>query len=167
MSRNTKNPSGRPSKYSQELALHICEEMASGKSLRQLCRQEGMPALATIFVWLHQHPDFANNYMRAREILIEHWAEEILDIADDGTNDWVQTNDPDNPGYRANGEHINRARLRIDSRKWLLAKLAPRKYGDRQQVEHSGGVVLQSKEQADALLQSLGLDPNVIWKALN
>lgn len=69
-------------------------------------------------------------------MLLEHWAEEIIEIADDGSNDWMERNDKDNPGFVANGEHIQRSRLRSDNRKWLLSKLAARKYGDK--LEHTG-----------------------------
>lgn len=88
--------------------------------------------------WAREIPEFTQQYAKAREALLEHWAEEIVEIADDGSNDWVQSHDEDNPGYRVNGEHINRSRLRVDTRKWLLSKLAAKKYGDRVAAELSG-----------------------------
>ena len=57
----------------------------------------------------------------------EHWAEEIIEIADDSKNDFVEKE-----GHTAlNSENINRSRLRVDTRKWLMARLAPKKYGDK------------------------------------
>lgn len=88
--------------------------------------------------WAVEIKEFTELYTKARESLLEHWAEEITEIADDGSNDWMSSVDPDNPGYRLNGEHINRSRLRVDTRKWLLSKLAARKYGDRVAAEVSG-----------------------------
>jgi hypothetical protein len=61
-------------------------------------------------------------------------AEDILDIADNGRNDWMERNGEDAAGWLLNGESIQRAKLRVDSRKWLLSKLAPKKYGDRQVI---------------------------------
>lgn len=88
--------------------------------------------------WARDIPEFAEQYAKAREALLEHHAEELLEIADDGSNDWMVRNDPDNPGFIANGEHIQRSRLRVDTRKWLLSKLAARKYGDKITAELTG-----------------------------
>lgn len=131
-------PGGRPSLYSLELATTICERISSGESLRQVCRDESMPCTATVMKWALEIPEFSEQYAKARSMLMEHWAEDILDISDDGSNDWMKNNDPENFGYRTNGEHINRSRLRVDTRKWLLSKLAAKKYGDRISAELSG-----------------------------
>lgn len=129
---------GRPSLYTPELAATVCARISAGESLRSVCRDESMPCTTTVMKWAREIPEFAQHYAKAREDLLEHWAEEITEIADDGSNDWMIVNDPDNPGYRANGEHINRSRLRVDTRKWLLSKLAARKYGDKVTTEVSG-----------------------------
>ncbi len=89
-------------------------------------------------MWAREIPEFLAQYVTAREMLLEHWAEDITEISDDGTNDWMSVNDPDNPGYRVNGEHISRSKLRVDTRKWLLSKLAAKKYGDRVTTELTG-----------------------------
>jgi hypothetical protein len=129
---------GRPSLYSIELAATVCDRISGGESLRKVCRDESMPCTATVMKWAREIPEFTELYAKAREMLLEHWSEEITEIADDGSNDWVASVDPENPGYRLNGEHINRSRLRVDTRKWLLSKLAARKYGDRIATELSG-----------------------------
>lgn len=129
---------GRPSLYSEPLASVICSRISAGESLRQVCRDESMPCTSTVMKWALEIPDFSEQYAKARSMLLEHWAEDIVDISDDGTNDWVATNDPENPGYRLNGEHVNRSRLRVDTRKWLLSKLAAKKYGDRISAEVTG-----------------------------
>lgn len=74
---------------------------------------------------------FFTHYARARDMGLDAMADELLDIADEGTNDWMSRNDPDNPGYSLNGEHSSRSRLRVDTRKWYLSKLAPKRYGDK------------------------------------
>lgn len=124
---------GRPSTYSQDIADTICSQLAEGMSLREVCRQDGMPDKATVMRWLHNQPDFRDQYTRAKDIGIEAIAEDILDIADDGENDWMERKNPDgeNIGWAFNGEAARRSQIRIDARKWLLSKLAPKKYGDK------------------------------------
>jgi hypothetical protein len=135
------NPVGRPSDYGPELAVHICAEIAAGKSMREICRGNGVPDMATVFRWLARHAEFREQYVRAREVQADYMAEEILEIADDAQNDWMQRQgDGDKPqGWIVNGEAINRSRLRVDARKWLMAKLQPKKYGDRITQELTGG----------------------------
>lgn len=122
---------GRPSDYRPELVAVICARLADGESLRSICRSDDMPDKATVFRWLMQFPDFCDQYTRAKEESAEAHADDMLDIADNSSNDWMETNDPDNPGYRLNGEHVQRARLRIETRKWLASKLKAKKYGDK------------------------------------
>lgn len=124
------------SKYSPALALKICERLAEGESLRSICRDEGMPSAPTVRGWVVDDVHgFAEQYAHAREIGLDNVAEEILEIADNGANDWMEKNDPENPGYAHNGEHSQRSRLRVDARKWYLSKIAPKKYGDKTSVE--------------------------------
>lgn len=127
----------RPSEYSTEKADYICGQLADGKSLRTICRQEDMPSMPTVFKWLRERPEFLAQYARAREDQADAFAEEISEIADDGTNDWMETHGKDgSTGWVLNGEHIQRSRLRVDARKWIASKLKPKKYGDK--VELSG-----------------------------
>lgn len=132
---NSKHAGGRPSIYTQDLASRICAEMAKGASLRSICTAEGMPSVATVMNWLAQKPEFLAYYARAREERAEWHFEDTLEIADDGRNDWMDSNDPENPGYRANHEHIARSKLRIDTRKWFLSRMFPKKYGEKFEVE--------------------------------
>lgn len=142
---------GRPGLYTPELGTIICERMANGESLRKICRDDSMPCMRTVLMWAREIPEFLAQYVTARELLLEHWAEDITEISDDGTNDWMSVNDPDNPGYRVNGEHVSRSKLRVDSRKWLLSKLAAKKYGDRVSAELSGpdGGPIQTKDMTE------------------
>jgi hypothetical protein len=107
----------------------ICTEIASGRSLRAICRQDdGMPHERTVFRWLSAHETFSQQYTRAMEARTMALAEELLEIADDGTNDTRVTEDG---AEIVNHDHIQRSKLRVDTRKWLMGKLAPKKYGDR------------------------------------
>lgn len=123
----------RPSDYSPELALSICERLVIGESLRAICREESMPGLSTVFRWLEQDQGFREQYARARDIQADTFADEITEIADDGSNDWMERKNAEgeNIGWQVNGEHIQRSRVRIDTRKWIASKLKPKKYGDK------------------------------------
>lgn len=129
---------GRPSKLSPELTEEICRRIASGQSLRGVCLADDMPDVRTAMRWACDNEEFRHQYARACSERADAMAEELLEIADDGRNDFMEREDPDNPGYTFNGEHVQRSKLRVDARKWLLAKMAPKKYGDKIQTEVSG-----------------------------
>lgn len=131
---------GRPTDYSAELADEICERMSGGESLRTICNADEMPNRATVFRWLAKHEEFATIYARACEVRAEVLADEILDIADDGSNDWIERKNADgeNIGYRENGEAIRRSQLRVASRQWVAEKMLPKKYGAKVQAMHTG-----------------------------
>lgn len=131
---------GRPTRYSDEMVATICERLANGESLRSICRDPDMPCLASVFKWLSENPKFSEQYDRAREVQAEVLADSILDIADNGANDWMEKNDGENAGWLANGEAIQRSRLRVDARKWVASKLLPKKFGDKQELNHTGQV---------------------------
>lgn len=139
----TKGRMGRPPKYKPKLAQKVCQLIAEGNSLRKVCQLEGMPSRSTVFEWIVQYDEFSDQYARAKEKSVESMAEEILEIADDGTNDYVADNYDKGrtPGYRVDGENIQRSKLRVDTRKWLMGKLKPKKYGDKLDVTSGGDKV--------------------------
>lgn len=132
---------GRPSKFTQKLADAICERLAEGESLRSICKDEGMPNERTVRRWVYDDVGgFSPQYARARDIGLDAMADEILEISDDGTNDWMEKKDRDGESYYvANGEAMGRSRLRVDTRKWLLSKIAPKRYGDSLTLTGSEG----------------------------
>jgi hypothetical protein len=135
-------PAGRPSIYSPELATDICDRIASGLSLREICRADDMPEAKTVYRWLAdgQHPEFRQQYARAREIQSELMAEEILEIADDARNDWMERQSKSGESFTVvDHDHVSRSKLRVDARKWMLSKVLPKKYGDRVVNVHEGG----------------------------
>ena len=117
-------PGGRPTDYSLEPTAVICERLAVGESLRSICRDDAMPSMASIFLWLSKHPEFSEQYARAREAQAESHADRIVEIADDDTID------------------PNHKRIMVDARKWVASKLKPKRYGDKAEVEHKGDVGL-------------------------
>lgn len=108
---------GRPHGYTEEKALEICELVADGESINKISKMPGMPARSTILKWFRDVPEFSDMYIRAKEIGFEVLADEIIDLADAPEN--------------IEKEELNRHHLMIETRKWLLAKLQPRKYGER------------------------------------
>jgi hypothetical protein len=130
---------GRPSEFSQDIADQVCGLIAEGKSLRKICEREDMPDKSTVFRWLAKNKEFRDQYALAREAQMDAMAEDILDISDDGTNDFGFKEGEEASGAGANpvflAEHVQRSKLRVESRKWLMGKLAPKKYGDRTETD--------------------------------
>lgn len=130
---------GRPSNYTPELADAICTRIASGESLRSICEDEAMPAQSTVYLWLMREQGFSEQYARARELQAETFVDEIVEIADDGHNDWMLRKFGNDERWVENGEAMRRSQIRIDARKWHASKLAAKKYGDKVQVAGDGG----------------------------
>jgi hypothetical protein len=150
---------GRPSSYTPEVATTICERLAAGETLRSICRTDpAFPAESTIRQWVTDDRDgFAERYLRARDAGLDAVADEIVEISDDARNDWMEREDPENPGYALNGEHISRSRLRVDSRKWYLSKMAPKRYGDqlRLQGDPDAPLVFEHRLEPGAMEQTI------------
>lgn len=133
-----KKKRGAPSIKTQKLLDSICAGIALGKSSRSMCIEVGI-SQDTLWRWIATDKEFSEQYARAKELGADCVAEEMLEIADDGSNDWMESNKPNDPGYDFNGEHVQRSRLRVDARKWYLSKIAPKKYGDKVINTHEGG----------------------------
>lgn len=131
-----KKPTGRPSKFTPELAEAICSLLTQGKSLRAICRDlEEAPSVETVMRWIDQDETFRKQYTRAKLDGLDVMADELLDIADDGLNDTYR----DAQGnVRTDQDVIARSKLRVDTRKWYLSKLAPKKYGEYAKLELTG-----------------------------
>lgn len=124
---------GRPTTYTPATALLICARLADGETLTEICRTPGMPRRQTVHQWRMRMPAFEAEYAQARAIGMESMADEVLTISDDDTGDEQADGSP-------NPTAVNRARLMVDTRKFLMGKLAPRVYGDRQVIEHQGNI---------------------------
>lgn len=129
---------GRPSDYTEQTGLEICQKLIEGMSLRSICLAESMPSIATVMNWLTKFPTFLEQYERAREAQADTLADEMLDIADDASNDWMERSEKQGGGYELNGEHVQRSRLRLDTRKWIASKLKSKRYGDKVETTHKG-----------------------------
>ena len=120
-------PAGRPAKYTEEMAIKLCSKVAEGNSLRKICAKDDMPCISTVYTWFNLHPEFTEQYARAKGDSGDSDADKIEEIAEkvlDGTYEPAA------------------ARVAIDAFKWTASKKIPKKYGDRQHIEHSGKVGL-------------------------
>lgn len=149
----------RPSEFTPEIADAICSRLADGESLRSVCRDECMPDKASVFRWLRTMPGFCDQYARAKEESADALSDEMLEIADDGRNDWMKRNAGEDAGWVANGENVQRSRVRLDTRKWLASKLKPKKYGDKVDLTHAGPDGGAIKTETVVELVSRGVKP--------
>lgn len=146
-------PAGRPSDYTQDLADQMCELFADGQSMRKVCERDDMPVKSTVFRWLREKPEFKDQYEISKAEAADHFAEEIVEISDDSRNDYLialaeeisekpasewTEDDIKVLAIKHSPENVQRARLRVDARKWIASKLKPKKYGDKVTQEVSG-----------------------------
>ena len=126
----------RPSIYTKELGDEICTRLASGLSLRKICSADDMPAISSVLLWVvdGKHPEFSEQYRAGREANGQAHGDRIADLADkvlDGEYD------------------PQSAKVAIDALKWSAERMAPKQYGPKQQLEHTGkdGGAIEVKEQ--------------------
>ncbi len=132
-------PAGRPEIYNEELAaLLLLQISTTSKSLRTICKDDKFPSVATVLNWLNSKPEFLARYTRAKEEQADLLIEEMLDISDDASNDFMTIVKGDMTYEIENKEVTNRSRLRVDTRKWIASKLKPKKYGDKVDVTSAG-----------------------------
>lgn len=121
--------------YTQEVAEKVCKLLEDGESLRRAAKACGVDP-STVLRWKDAYPEFAQQYARSRGVGYELLADELLEISDDSAGDYEDTE----RGPVAKPEVVARARLRVDTRKWMLAKMLPKVYGERVDLNHSGAV---------------------------
>lgn len=123
--------------YTEEEKINIintmCDQIAEGKSMRTAIKESGI-SFSTFYIWLREDKERSKQYASACDVRAEVLFEEILDIADDTSSDKIYTQD----GEKTNTEAINRSRLKVDSRKWYLSKVKPKKFGDKIDVTTDG-----------------------------
>lgn len=123
---------GRPTLWTPEIETEICERLSAGTPLAVICRDEHMPSRSTVYEWLEKDTTLSGRFAGARARGFDAIAEDCLAIADDGSNDYVTKTGADGKEYEAvDAEHIQRSKLRVDTRLKLLAKWDPKRYGER------------------------------------
>jgi hypothetical protein len=138
MAEDTPQERAAPHPYTEELAADICHRIAEGSSLRLVCQAEDMPSTSTVMRWAKDKDEFREQYVHACAMRAEKLADEILEIADDGSNDFMTITKGDASYEVENKEWTSRSKLRVEARKWLLSKLEPKKYGDKLDVTSGG-----------------------------
>jgi hypothetical protein len=116
---STEKKLGRPTVFSKEICDEICDRLAHGETLRSILADDHLPVRSTIYRWLDENEDFRDQYAQARVKQADYYAEMIVDEA-----------------FSSNDAAIGR--LRMDALKWASSKLAPKKYGDKVEVEQTG-----------------------------
>jgi len=121
-------------RYTSEYAEEVCRRMAEGASLREVCRDNGMPE-SSVRQWIRDDRDgFAARYQTARALQVESWSDQIIEIAN------REDLDPQDK------------RLRCDNLRWLMSKLLPKRYGDRLLVAGDAENPLQVLHQQVSLV---------------
>lgn len=124
----------------------ILEYIEDGKSLRSILKASDMPSSRTFFKWIDDDKEKVKRYARAMEIRAESIFEDILEIADDGTNDFMTITKGDVEYNVEDREVTNRSRLRVDARKFFLSKVLPKKYGDKLDLTSDGDALQTPKK---------------------
>lgn len=137
-------PAGRPSSYNAEVAADFLTEISTTrKSLQTICDSDNrFPDPKTIYRWMLANEEFRQGYARAKEDQTQILEDEILDIADNTKEGVIVTEKPDGVEIKRS-DMLEHRKLQIESRKWLMMKLKPKKYGEKIQQEHSGAVGVQ------------------------
>lgn len=148
-----KAPKGRPTTYTEDNEQKVLIHLATGGSMNQLKEMEGYPYPSTVYEWIFKHEDFREKYIAARAIGMFAWAEDCIDIADDGSNDYMEklNRDGEQIGWQVNGEYVQRSRLRVNTRQWYMERINAKVFGDKKQIDHG----VTEEGALGALLQSV------------
>lgn len=128
---------GRPSSYEQEVADAICERIANGEPLREICREDEMPAWRTVYNWQEANPEFKARIAQARELGEEAIIQDCLTIADTPLIG-EEVEESENGLKVKRGDMLGHRKLQIETRLKLLAKWNPRKWGEKVDLNHGG-----------------------------
>ncbi len=131
---------GRPTIFSDELATEICTQLAEGNSLRSICEKPEMPNIGTVLRWVldGKHEEFSKQYEMARDIQADVWADEIIHISNTPQKGVKTKTTSDGKVETQEGDMTEHRKLQIDARKWIAARLKPKKYGDKIESTHVG-----------------------------
>lgn len=139
-------------KYNDRVVEKICQLLRTGMPISKVFEQRGMPSRSAFYQWQNDKVEFREVVQDARIFGCHALADDILSIADDDSKDYIDTTDEHGNHIRvANKAAIMRDRLRIDTRKWLLAKMLPKIYGDKVQLEHKSNKSLAEMLKAGRL----------------
>jgi hypothetical protein len=132
-----------PVHYSDEIAEEICARVIAGEFVSHICRDDHMPDVTTIWRWCREKPEFREQMDTAKELQADRIFEEMLEISDGVLPDGASGDN------RKDWDQVQRAKLQIDTRKFVVAKLLPRRYGDRQVIEQKSEITVTTPEYTD------------------
>jgi len=143
--------------YNEQLAEEICTRMALGETLTTILAGEGMPSDRTVLLWRRTHPDFDVAYIKAREDQMHAWGDQIVGLMDRAIPDKIEL-DKNSPILRkyengekivleVDGKHLSHVREMIKTRQWVMAKIAPHHWGDKQTIHNTYSV--EHKDDAE------------------
>lgn len=139
---------GRPSKLDAQMLARVCRLMVEKRSLARACNEKGMPDFSTVYDWENRgqehlkdgilttiYAQFSQAFARAKTLQAHAIMSELMDIADDGSNDWQIGK----YGPMLNHEHVSRSKLRVETRLKLVERLAPAIYAPTQKMANADG----------------------------
>jgi hypothetical protein len=130
---------GPPRALTAALKEELCERIAAGELVKQICADKRFPNPAVVYVEVVRDPSFGDQYARAMQARMTMFAEQLLEIADDGSNDWMEIETQNGRIKKVvDKECVERSKLRFQSRQWLMSKIAPKKYGDKVDLNVGG-----------------------------
>lgn len=131
--------------YPEEMKGRVCAEIAKVGSLRRVCRMEGMPDRRTVMRWLDEDTVFAAEYARAKQVGIEDFIEETLDLADT-PEEGVEVSDGPLGRTVKTGDMLGHRKLQVETRRWLAERMLPKLYGPKTGLELSGQLETKSMD---------------------
>ena len=123
MADGDRHPGGRPSSYTDEIANEIIERLMDGESLVSICKSDHMPGRRTVLRWQSENQSFGTECAHAREEQADYMDHQILSVADACTPETAQSD-----------------RVKIAAYQWRASKLAPKRYGEKLDMNLSGKV---------------------------
>ena len=126
------NLEGRPSDYSEETAVELCNRIAEGNSLKSVCEAKDMPDKATVYRWLFKYSEFRDKYAHACQQRTEAQNELLLELGDEAITLSQEVNE------KASNAVVSAVKLKADNLKWVMSKQKPKKYGDTLDLTSKG-----------------------------
>lgn len=137
-------PKNNPDAWADDL----CEWLSDGKTLRSFCRQPNAPAYVIVYERIRKDEQLAARIARARSAGYDAIADECVDIANTPV-EGVRREESENGVKEVREDMLGHRKLQIDTRLKLLAKWDPKRYGDKQEIKHSGGLAVVKASEAD------------------